>query len=303
MPRDSTPAPVHGSRLPIAYSSRRGSGTAPPGSPSTRAATPALGLQQGVRADRVQRSRAGTVRSEPAGRRDRLSAFGLEAMVGSGVSGALTKETNRRSRSGLSMVAFHSSTYPADVAGHRGVRSAQMPSESSTITARRCSSPPSIPSIQADGALQPVGGTDVEHQEPVDQPDQLLGSQVAGEQVGVPGPEPAVAAHVEVPAPVGGDDAEVLAARLGALPGAARHRRLQLVRRRAALVPQLQRDRQADRVLHAVPAPGGRRRTTSPYAAPSRRRARTRSRRRPAGARSPAAARPGPRAGRCAARR
>src|SRR5690606_34556025 len=100
-------------------------------------------------------------------------------------------------------------------------------------------------------------GADVVHEEPVDGAHQLLVGQVGGEQVGVPRPEPAVAADVEVPAALGGDHAEVLAARLGALAGAAGHRRLDLVGRAQAPVAQLERDRHADRVLHAVPAPGG----------------------------------------------
>src|SRR5205085_5117555 len=84
-----------------------------------------------------------------------------------------------------------------------------------------------------------------------------VGRYVGEEQVGVPGPEAAVAADVEVPAVLRRDDAEVLAARLGALPGAAGDRGLDLVRGAQAAVPQFQLDREADRVLHAVPAPGG----------------------------------------------
>ena len=76
-------------------------------------------------------------------------------------------------------------------------------------------------------------------------------------QLGVAGPEAAVAADVEIPALLGGDDADVLAAGLGALAGAAGHARLDLVRRAQPPVAQFQRDGQADRVLHAVPAPGG----------------------------------------------
>ncbi len=71
------------------------------------------------------------------------------------------------------------------------------------------------------GALQPVGGADVVHEEPVEVADQRLGVEVAGEQLGVARRRAAVAADVEVPALLGRDDAEVLAARLGALAGAA----------------------------------------------------------------------------------
>ena len=52
-----------------------------------------------------------------------------------------------------------------------------------------------------------------------------LGVEVLGEQLRVPRGEAAVAADVDVPALVGGDDADVLAAGLGALAGAARRRR------------------------------------------------------------------------------
>jgi hypothetical protein len=81
------------------------------------------------------------------------------------------------------------------------------------------------------GALEPVGGADVEHQEPVDVADQGVGVHIGGQQLGVPGPEPTIAPDVEIPAFLGGDDSEVFAAGLGALPRAARHPGLDLVRR------------------------------------------------------------------------
>ena len=83
----------------------------------------------------------------------------------------------------------------------------------------------------------------------------VVGVEVLREQLRVPGREAAVAADVEVPALVGGDDADVLAAGLGALAGAARDAELDLVRRAQPAVAQLERDRQAHRVLHAVAAP------------------------------------------------
>src|SRR5699024_319840 len=61
----------------------------------------------------------------------------------------------------------------------------------------------------------------------------------------------------EVPALVGGDHTDVLAARLGALPGAAGDAELELVRGTQPAVAQLQLHGQADRVLHPVAAPGG----------------------------------------------
>ena len=68
--------------------------------------------------------------------------------------------------------------------------------------------------------------------------------------------EAAVAADVEVPAVVGRDDADVLAAGLGALARAAGDAQLDLVRGPQPPVAQLQRDGEADGVLHAVAAPG-----------------------------------------------
>ena len=85
---------------------------------------------------------------------------------------------------------------------------------------------------------------------------QVSSSRSAGEQVGVARLGAAVAAHVEVPALLGGDDAEVLALGLGAFADAARDGRLELVRRAQALVAVLDADGEADRVLHAVAAPG-----------------------------------------------
>ena len=69
------------------------------------------------------------------------------------------------------------------------------------------------------------------------------------------GLEAAVAAHVEVPAELGRDDPDILAAGLGALSGAAGHPELELVRRAQPAVAQLQVDRHGDGVLHAEPAP------------------------------------------------
>jgi hypothetical protein len=125
--------------------------------------------------------------------------------------------------------------------------------------------------------------------------------QVLGEQLGVARLHAAVAAHVQVPALFGGDDADVLALRLGAFARAAGDAELDLVRRAQALVAVLERDRQAR------PSPARRsgtrssRRRTSPCAAPCRRRGRIRSRRRSAPPRSAAAARRGRRTCRPAA--
>src|SRR3954469_19595801 len=71
----------------------------------------------------------------------------------------------------------------------------------------------------------------------------------------MPGLHAAVAADIEVPALFGGDDADVLALRLGALARAARDRHLQLVRRAQAAIAVLDVDRHLDRVLHSIAAP------------------------------------------------
>src|SRR3954471_6269672 len=72
----------------------------------------------------------------------------------------------------------------------------------------------------------------------------------------MPGLHPAIAADVEIPALLRGDDADVLTLRLGAFARAARHGHLDLVRRAQAAVAVLDRDRHRYRVLHAVAAPG-----------------------------------------------
>ena len=66
----------------------------------------------------------------------------------------------------------------------------------------------------------------------------------------------AVAAQVEVPAFIGGNDAHVFALRLGTLAGTAGNRHFDFVRRAQAFVTVLQFDREAGGVLHAIAAPG-----------------------------------------------
>src|SRR6266850_108747 len=105
------------------------------------------------------------------------------------------------------------------------------------------------------GALQPVAGADVEHEEAVDVLDEPRIIELGRAQVGVARLHAAVAADVEVPALFSGDDADVLALRLGALARAARHRHLDLVRRAQPPVAVLDVDRHRYRVLHAVAAP------------------------------------------------
>src|SRR3990172_289205 len=96
-------------------------------------------------------------------------------------------------------------------------------------------------------ALQPVAGADVEHEEAVDGADERLVVQICREELRVARLHSAVAANVEVPAALGGDDAHVLALCLGALARAARDRHLHLVRRADAAVARLEPDRHRHR--------------------------------------------------------
>ena len=66
---------------------------------------------------------------------------------------------------------------------------------------------------------------------------------------------PAVAAHVEVPPGFGGDDADVLAARLRTFPGTSGHPHLDLVWGAQTPVAQLEVDGHLHRILLPVPAP------------------------------------------------
>ncbi len=105
-------------------------------------------------------------------------------------------------------------------------------------------------------ALQAIGCADVEHQKAVNQGDQRRIVETRGEQIRMARPHAAVATDVEIPADLGGDDADVLALRLRALSGAAGHGELELVRRPQALVAVLNGDGHADAVKYAVAAPG-----------------------------------------------
>ena len=66
----------------------------------------------------------------------------------------------------------------------------------------------------------------------------------------------AVAAHIEVPARIGGDDADVLALGFRTFTGTAGDAELHLVGGANALVAVLEEDPEADAVLHAEAAPG-----------------------------------------------
>ena len=103
---------------------------------------------------------------------------------------------------------------------------------------------------------QLVGRHDVVHQEAIDVADGGLFIEIGGQQLGVPRLRAAVAADVEVVALLGGDQADVFALRFGTFADAARDGHLDFVRRANALVAILDANREADRILHAVAAPG-----------------------------------------------
>src|SRR5690606_10828578 len=104
--------------------------------------------------------------------------------------------------------------------------------------------------------LQTVCRADVEHQEAVDVADQGFVIQIRSEQIRVSGLHATVAAHIQVPAALGGNDADVFALGLCAFTGTAGHRHLDLVRRTQAAIAFLHLDGHRDTVLHAVTAPG-----------------------------------------------
>ena len=92
---------------------------------------------------------------------------------------------------------------------------------------------PIEPSVEAllprRGALQPVGGPDVEHQVAVDVAHQRLVVESGREKLCVRGTLAAISADVEVPTILGRDHADILAACLSALAGTPRHAEFDLV--------------------------------------------------------------------------
>ncbi|CCJ75563.1 hypothetical protein BN135_627 [Cronobacter muytjensii 530] len=106
------------------------------------------------------------------------------------------------------------------------------------------------------GALQAIGGTDVEHQEAVNGAQQGLAVEIAGKEIRMARLHAAVAADVKIPAFIGCDHAHILALRLGAFAGAAGDRHFDFVRRAQPLVAVLQFHREPGRVLDAIATPG-----------------------------------------------
>ena len=104
-------------------------------------------------------------------------------------------------------------------------------------------------------ALQAIRRADVEHEKAVHELDQRGVVEARGEEVGMPRPHAAIAADVEIPADLGGNDAHILALRLGAFPGTPGNGELELVRGTQALVAILDVDGHANAVEDAVATP------------------------------------------------
>jgi len=94
------------------------------------------------------------------------------------------------------------------------------------------------------GALQAIGGTDIEHQEAIHEFNQRGVIQIAGEQIRMTRLHTAVSADIQVPALIGGDHTNVFPLRFGTLAGTAGDRHFDFVRGAQSLVAVLQRDGQ-----------------------------------------------------------
>src|SRR5581483_12291801 len=250
MPRESTFAPENGSRLPSANTRPSSSRNTATCSPSTSAHTPQLAA---ISSSRQILSSLGLLLL--VARRPDLAALGDEDDAGVGrvaVHEVPEALHDLRRLDGLLPFAF----VAFDVPRHVGL---ELRADAERVLADHLAQvlDAALEVLEPDaGALQAVRGADVEHQEPVGEGDQRLVVEVPGEELRVARLHAAVAADVEVPALLRGDDADVLALRLGAFARAARHGHLQLVRGAQAAVAGLQADRHRDRVLHPVAAPG-----------------------------------------------
>ena len=106
------------------------------------------------------------------------------------------------------------------------------------------------------GALQAIGGTNIEHQQPVNTADKRGFIKIAGEQVGMARLHAAVAANVQVPPLLRGDNPNIFPLGFRAFAGTAGDGHFNFVRRAQPLVAMFEGDRQAGGVLDAVAAPG-----------------------------------------------
>lgn len=178
-----------------------------------------------------------------------------KATVGSASSGALTNDTKRESLLGVVEHGLPLVLVALDVTPHRGLEVVGDPERVLAHDGPEMLEP-ALERVEPGGrALEAVGRADVEHEEAVDVAHEGLVVEVAREQPRMGGRLAAVAADVEVPALVGRDDADVLAAGLGTLAGTPRDAELDLVRRPQPAVAVLEVDGHPDRVLHAVAAP------------------------------------------------
>ena len=111
----------------------------------------------------------------------------VNSTVGSATSGALTNETNRDSLSGSSSTPFHSQAYPSTWRATASSNSAARPERVVADHVAQMVEAAVEALHPRRGALQPIRGADVEHQEAVDVADQRLVVEVAGQQLGVLG--------------------------------------------------------------------------------------------------------------------
>jgi len=122
-----------------------------------------------------------------------------------------TKCRKRLRTSGVSIAFFHSHSLALDVPLHVGL---ELRPDAEGILADDLANvvDAALPGSRAHaGALQPVAGADVEHEEAVDVADERRVIELGREQVACLGFMPPFAADVEVPALLGRDDADVLA--------------------------------------------------------------------------------------------
>src|ERR1700685_4342583 len=105
------------------------------------------------------------------------------------------------------------------------------------------------------GAREPIGRPDVEHEEAVEVADGGSLVDVVHEEIGVTWIGASVAADVNVPAPLGGNESNVFALSLRAFADASADAALDLVRRPNPLVTVLDEHGERRRVLDAESAP------------------------------------------------
>ena len=101
-----------------------------------------------------------------------------------------------------------------------------------------------------------IGGADVEHHKAVEIFDERIAIEVRGQQIGVAWFHPAVTAHVQVPAFLGGDDPNVFTLGFRAFTGTTGDAELHFVRGTDTFIAVFQFYAEADAIADAVAAPG-----------------------------------------------